>query len=106
MSRPETNEAVRPVAGPHYKHCAALKPGGRNRLKVLALVAAYRDAGRESVATHELATHLELDPRKIVLLAKNLQSNGYLTGDGRAGPWRLPRRIRAEVRAAQKAAGR
>ena len=58
-----TRERVRPVAGPLFRQVAALgveRIGGTKRRKLLALLAAYADAGESSPSARVLVATLGL----------------------------------------------
>jgi hypothetical protein len=71
-------EPVRPVAGPTFRHVAALPIEGAKRRKVAGLVAAYRDAGVSPVGVGLLAERLDWPVLTIKALAARLEADGLL----------------------------
>jgi DNA-binding transcriptional ArsR family regulator len=69
---------IRPVAGATFRHIAALRIEGAKRRKVLALIAAYHDAGAASVSVTQLAARLDLPPRIVGALLQRLSADGYV----------------------------
>lgn len=88
MTAPRTSEAIRPVAGERFRSVAGVDFGGAKRKKAAALLAAFHDAGRTTVATAELAEWLKWDRRKVASLLKRLEADGYVDRSLK-GRWRL-----------------
>jgi DNA-binding MarR family transcriptional regulator len=61
-------------------------PGGRKRLKLLVLLAAYADAEEPSPPARALAERLGIQISDLDRLLKRLQRDGYLTVAWRKGP--------------------
>jgi len=60
--------------------------GGQKRLKLLALIAAYLDAGERSPAAMTLCERLGVDIKTFDALLKCLQRDGFLKVHWRRGP--------------------
>jgi len=105
MTAPTTNEAVRPVAGAHFRHVAAIQMEGSKRKRALALIAAFRDGGQEIVTTGELANRLGWHRAQAHSIASRLRADGYLE---RVSPrrWRLSQQLLADVEITRQAANR
>jgi hypothetical protein len=68
-----------PVAGPLFHRAAKLPVGGRKRQKVLALIAAYFDAGAVcSPRIGKMAERLGFEPVLVITLADKLVEDGWL----------------------------
>jgi hypothetical protein len=84
---------VTPVRGPTFRRVAALRVeqvGGVKRLKVLALLGAYADAGEPSPPARELLRRLGWPPtqsnmRRFDVLLARLQLDGWLAVERRPG---------------------
>jgi DNA-binding MarR family transcriptional regulator len=74
----ETKPRPVPVAGPLFRQVAALKLEGVKRRKLLALIAAFADAGQDRPTVAELAERLKLDQRKVISLLDRLVQDGLL----------------------------
>jgi hypothetical protein len=85
---------IRPVAGHRFRAVAQLPVKGAKRRKLLALLAAFADAGVYDPPVSELAERLHLEPVVIAGLAIALAEAGFLVEDGgRRPPDRLPYRL-------------
>ena len=74
-----TQPPVRPIAGRNFKRVAdEMRPEGRKRRRVLALVAAYLDASHDRVTVVELSERLKLPPRQVAGILRRLEADGYL----------------------------
>ena len=77
MSATEKATAVQPVRGPLFEAVARRDVGGAKRKKVLALIAAFRDAGHDPTVA-ELAERSRSAPVVVVKLAERLEQDGHL----------------------------
>ena len=69
---------VRPVAGATFRRVAARPIEGRKRKKLLALIAAYEDAGQPTRSADELAARLSWEPIQVRGLLSRLQADGLV----------------------------
>jgi DNA-binding MarR family transcriptional regulator len=73
-----SRERVEPVLGPLAKRAMRTDVGGKKRLKLLVLIAAYADAGEPSPAAQTLAERVGVDIPTFDALLKRLQRDGHL----------------------------
>src|SRR5262245_18919170 len=78
----------RPVRGEQFERVVRLPIDGQKRRRVLALIAAWHDAGAKWVPVGWIADVLELPHTKVRRLAQRLEADGYLVGSRRGGKQR------------------
>jgi DNA-binding MarR family transcriptional regulator len=79
---------VRPVAGPTFRAIAAQRIEGGKRKKLLALIAAYQDAGQATCSAPELAERLGWKPIQVQGLLSRLEADGLVEcATKRKGKW-------------------
>lgn len=81
----ECREEVRPRAGRLYGRVVQMRVEGAKRHKLLALLAAYADAGEQAPPVKDLAKRLHLPPTAIDVLLDRLVEAGLLSVEW-AGP--------------------
>jgi DNA-binding MarR family transcriptional regulator len=69
---------VKPVLGPQAKQAMRLDVGGKKRLKLIVLLAAFIDGGEESPSAKTLCERLDLDIATFDALLKRLGGDGFL----------------------------
>jgi hypothetical protein len=74
-----------PILGPLAKRAMRIGAGGKKRLKLLVLLAAYADAGEPSPPARVLAERLEINIDALDGLLRQLERDGYLTVAWRKG---------------------
>src|SRR3954454_17573077 len=79
---------VPPVAGQAFKRVVAARIEGNKRRKVVALMAAYQDAGQPTCSPPELAERLGLKPIQVQGLLLRLEADGLVEcAAKRKGEW-------------------
>jgi DNA-binding MarR family transcriptional regulator len=68
-----------PVRGPRFAAVARMRLNGQKRHRVLALVAAYLDAGIDDPSIAELAARARLGRYVVVQLVDKLEADGFIT---------------------------
>ncbi|HET7052461.1 MAG TPA: hypothetical protein VFI09_00920 [Solirubrobacterales bacterium] len=64
--------------GPNTRRALVLPVEGTKRRKVLVLIAAYADAGRDDPAISELSQRSGLTYRQVVFVVDRLEADGWL----------------------------
>ena len=82
-------DELRPFAGPNYQRCRALDVGGKKRLMLLCLIAAWTDAGRSGNRADDLAQRLGWEYVTTLALLKRVRRDGHITKTNQGGRWRL-----------------
>jgi len=91
VTTPAGNTEVKPVLGPQAKQAMRTDCGGKKRLKLLVLIAAYADAGEASPRAMTLCERLGIDMGTFDQLLARLQKDGFLKVHRRTGPNRRNR---------------
>lgn len=88
LTAPPIVEPLRPFRGPNFERVARLPIPGVKRKKLLALLAAFTDAGRSGSRTVDLARQLGWKWVATNELLAYLQADGYVVRT-KKGRWRL-----------------
>jgi hypothetical protein len=87
------SKQVTPVLGKRAQAAMRTDVGGRKRLKVLVIIAAFADAGRTDPTIRELAERTKLPRNTVVQLIEKLEEDGHLAiapKDGAGNRYALP----------------